>query len=324
MIRAAALAAAACIAAAVTLPARAADDARAWLERMSATLASASYDGEFEIESAGKRERMRIVHRVQGGRVCERLTSLSSAGRELVRDGDEVVAYLPDQHLAIIERRPERGALLGRVPRFGAELEQWYTVSIEGRTAELNGRPAVQVAVRPRDRYRFGHRLWIDEATAMPVRTELADAQGRPLERLRFTRLELRDDISDAELETGHDRRSFRWIRQVGQPSEAEAAWVVRRPPPGFRLSASALQDMVGVPEPVRHLVFSDGLVSVSLFIHAPVPGKPPQLGSGRAGAASAFSMLVDGHQVTAVGEVPAATLEAFAEGLAPASRDAR
>lgn len=316
MIRAAALAAAASLAAAIPATARAGDDARAWIERMTHALAESSYVGEFEVESAGRAERMRIIHRVRDGRVHERLSALSASGREIVRDGDEVIAFLPDQKLAIIEHRPERNSLFGRMPRFGPEVERWYEVALEGRAMVLNGRRAVQVAVRPRDGFRFGHRLWIDEASGMPVKSELAGPDGRPLERMRFTRLELRDDIGDAELDPGFDRRSFRWVRQVAQPAGATPAWSVPSPPPGFRLSASAIQDMGGSPAPVDHLVFSDGLASVSLFIRAPSPGEKPPIGSGRAGSASALSTVVHGYQVTAIGEVPSPTLEALARGL--------
>lgn len=324
MIRAAAVAAATCLAVAAPRAATADDEARAWIERMTRQLAEASYVGEFEVEAGDRRETLRIVHRVRAGRVHERLVSLSGAGREIVRDGDEVIAYLPDQKLAIIEHRPERGGLFGRMPGFGPEVERWYDVVLEGRARALNGRSAVQIAVRPRDEYRFGHRLWIDEKTGMPVKAELQGPDGRPLERLRFTRLELREDITDEELDPGLDRREFRWVRQVAQPVAQGAGWSVPSPPPGFRLSASAIQDVVGVPAPVNHLVFSDGLASVSLFIRAAAPGERPAIGAGRAGAAAALSTVINGYEVTAIGEVPESTLHALAKGLRKASGDPR
>lgn len=298
----------------------AAEDGRAWLERMTDALGATNYVGEFVLQGNGYSERMMIVHCVRDGRVSERLVSLSGPGRELIRSGDEVTAYLPDKKIAVIERRRERGGLLGTLPRFTDDLDQWYEVTLEGRVPELNGRPAALIAVRPRDGYRFGHRLWIDEATGMPVRTELADASGQVIERLRFTRLEMRREIPDSELEPAVDRRQFRWVRQVAQTPEATGSWRVREPPPGFRLSASAVQNMVGVPEPVSQLVLSDGLASVSVFIHARVAGDKPATGSGRVGSASTLSTVVRGHQVTAIGEVPPQTLRAIVDGIVPAS----
>jgi sigma-E factor negative regulatory protein RseB len=295
---------------------RAADDGPAWLERMSQTLASASYVGEFQLQGRGYSEQMQIVHCVRDGRISERLVSLSGPRRELVRNGDEVTAYLPDKKLAIIERRLDRNGLLGALPRYGTDLEQWYEVQLEARMPELNGRPAAVVSVRPRDGFRFGHRLWIDEATGMPVRTELLDPSGQVVERLRFTRLELRSDIPDSSLQPGVDKSKFRWVRQASHSSGEAAAWAVRQPPPGFRLSASSVRDMAGVPSPVSQLVLSDGLASVSVFIHAPAAGQQPTQGTGRAGAASTFTAVVEGQQVTAVGEVPPLTLKAIVSGV--------
>lgn len=294
----------------------AADDGRAWLLRMSETLATASYSGEFRLEGQGYAERMLILHRVRDGRVCERLVSLSGNGRELIRDGDEVTAYLPDRRVAIIERRSERGGLLDRLPQPGAGLERSYEVRLEGRVPELNGRPAALIQIRPRDSFRYGHRIWVDEATAMPVRAETSDAAGRVIERLRFTRLELRRDIPDEELRPALDSRDFRWVRQAVHAPAQASAWAVSQPPPGFRISASAVQEMVGVPAPVSQLVLSDGLASVSVFIHAVAPGTAPATGSSRAGTASSFSAVVEGHQVTAVGEVPPGTLKAIVGGV--------
>ena len=298
----------------------AAEDGRQWLERMGDALNGASYVGEFVCESAGRSERLQIAHRVKDGAVSERLVSLSGNGRELVRENDEVVVYLPDRKLAIIERRPSRSDLLGAIPAFNQDqVSSWYEVSYAGRELALLG-PAAVVVVRPRDGYRFGYRLWIDEQSNLPVRSELSDAAGRVIERLRFTRLALTDGIADAAFEPGLDRSKLRWVRQAPQAAGEAPAWRAAQVPPGFRLSMSGLQARAGASSPVSHLVYSDGLASVSVFIQAPAPGQAPVTGSGRSGVASAFSTVVEGHQVTAVGEVPPDTLRYIATGVRPAS----
>jgi len=304
---AAALGLAACLAAAV--PVQASETARSLLQRMSEALTHSSYVGEFRLEGRGYVERMRIVHCVRDGAVSERLVSLSGPGRELVRQGEEVTAYLPDKKIAVIERRPGRGALLGNLPRFDGDIEKWYELRLAGSLPAVNGRPAAVVEVRPRDGFRFGHRLWIDEATGMPVQTELLDADGRTIERLRFTRLEIREDIPESSLEPGVDPSGFRWVRQAAHPPSGESAWRVRAPP--------SVGDMAGVPSPVNQLVLSDGLASVSVFIHAAAGDDPPPEGPGRAGAASTFTALVEGQHVTAVGEVPPQTLKAIVGSIA-------
>jgi len=303
-----------CLAAAPVL----ADTGEEWLERMGDALSNTSYLGEFITESSGRSERLSIVHRVRDGIVSERLVSLSGSGRELVRENDEVIVYLPDQKLAIIERRVGRSDLMGSLPQFTGEMSSWYKVDYVGRETTIFG-PTAVVAVRPLDGYRFGYRLWIDLDSHMPVRSDLSDAAGRVVERLQFTKLAFDRDIPDSAFEPSLDRARLRWVRQTPQSGDAAPAWRAAKVPPGFRLSVSGMQAVAGNSEPVSHLVYSDGLASVSVFIHAPTPGRTPMQGTGRSGVASAFSTVVDGHQVTVVGEVPPRTLKFIAKGLRPA-----
>lgn len=296
-----------------------ADSGEQWLQRMGDALNNASYVGEFITESVNRSETLSIVHRVRDGVVSERLVSLSGNGRELVRENDEVVVYLPDQKLAIIERRSGRSDLLGALPRFLGEMSSWYKIDYVGRETTIFG-PTAVVAVRPLDGYRFGYRLWIDMDSHMPVRSDLSDSAGRVVERLRFTKLKFDRNIPDSAFEPSVDRNKLRWVRQTPQAEDEAPAWRAARVPPGFRLSVSGKQAVAGNSSPVSHLVYSDGLASVSVFIHEPAPGKPPVLGSGRSGVASAYSTIVNGHQVTVVGEVPPRTLKFIATGLRPAA----
>ena len=76
-----------------------------------------------------------------------------------------------------------------------------------------------------------------------------------------------------------------------------------------------AAQVMPGSSAPVDHLVFTDGVASVSVFVEIQrTPGAQPSVEQSAAvGSSSAFSTVVDGHKVTAVGEVPPATVQFIA-----------
>ena len=148
--------------------------AREWLERMGDALASRTYDGEFLQLTKGQVERMRILHSGAADGGAERLISLSGSAREVVRNESGVYCYLPDQRRVLVESRDTRGPLLGTLPRFNVPtLEPNYVVSLGKRAPSLVGTPAQIVDVRPRDRHRFGYRLWIDTASGMPVRSDL-------------------------------------------------------------------------------------------------------------------------------------------------------
>jgi sigma-E factor negative regulatory protein RseB len=305
----------------VALPARADEDARDWLARMNEALAARNYDGEFLHLSNGRVEQMRILHRVSGGHVAERLVSLSGSGREIVRNDAEILCYLPDQRRVLVESRQDRGPLLGTLPRFDESLGANYRVEIVGRGRSVIGRGARIVAVVPRDAYRFGYRLWIDEESRMPVRTDLVDAQGNVLEQVLFTSLSIGGALPDSALKPAVRADGFAYVRQTrgGAPATEPVAWRVARLPPGFRLSSSGLQLLPGGDRPVTHLVVSDGLASVSVFIEGPAPGRPTIEGQGRVGSAFAYSKVVGEHQVTAVGEVPPQTVQFIAAAIEPA-----
>ena len=76
------------------------------------------------------------------------------------------------------------------------------------------------------------------------------------------------------------------------------------------------IQVIAGSKAPVGHLVFSDGLATVSVFIEPSNPQNQALGGLAKVGAAFAYSRRLNGNQVTVVGEVPAATVEAIAAGV--------
>jgi len=297
------------------------DEAREWLQRMTESLASRNYDGLFTHTSGNQSETMRIVHRVEEGRSVERLVSLDGSGREIVRTAGEVHFYMPDRRVVIVEPRSDDGSLLKALPAPGPRLDSLYTLSIrEGK--KLLGREVRVVDIRPRDAYRYGYRLWLDEETAMPLRSIVVGNDGQAVEQIHFARLETDGKIDRHELEPAVDATGFQWIR-AGKRAEPRAAvavlgWRPLKMPPGFQLVASRLQVMPGVPMPVQHLIFSDGFASVSVFIEPgpPTGPAPPEFTS--MGSANAFSTRIQGHVVTAVGEVPAATVRDIATSVAP------
>ncbi len=306
-----------------------ADDPRAWLERMNKALATRNYDGTFFHISGGRVETMRIVHRVRSGRVTERLQSLDGSGREFVRANDELTCYLPDQHTVLVEPRQDRGPFLGSLPQFDASVSDFYRIEALPAT-HIMGRPARVIAVNPKDQFRFGYRLWLDEKTAMPLKTQLCDSRGQVIEQIFFARLDMPESIPDSDLAPTVHTDGMRWVRQgpsVDNASAALAAYRASQLPPGFRLTVQGAQTLGGASAPASHLVYSDGLATVSVFVEqsssdAGVPAapdaqnQPPMQGLARVGSGYAFSTVVQGHQVTAVGEVPAQTVEFIAHSV--------
>lgn len=310
----------------------AADDTRALLVRMERALASRNYQGIFVHEHDGHSETLKIIHRAERGGYTERIVSLDGSGREVIRRGGESRAYFPDQHVVLVESGQRGGMLFPGLASLGSAAGQIYAVSEESPT-RIIGHDARVVVVEPRDDLRYGYRVWIDDASAMPLKTQLRTAGGRVIEQLLFTEFSLPTHIADTALQPAVVARQYRWIRReavngdvAGQP--ANASWDATGLPPGFRLTGNSTQTVGDGRRTVTHLVFSDGLASVSVFVEPQSPAAGPAVVTTttitRLGSSSALSTEVDGHKVTAIGEVPPETVQAITRslraGFAPAT----
>ena len=303
---------------ALALPAHGGDrEARVWLERMSETLANRNYEGRFFHLRGSRSETLRIIHRVDKGKVSERLVSLDGSGREIIRNEAEVICYLPDKRTVLVEKRADDSSLITTVPSYNERLEEHYSIE-RGPATKAFGRKTQVILVQPRDQFRYGYRLWLDSETAMPLQSQLCDRNGNVIEQILFAEINFRERISAESMKPAVSAEGFAWLRQDTQRTAAsiQPGWNVIRLPPGFRLTTWRLQQMAGTKQTVRHLVYSDGLASVSLFIEPRSPQAEPMNGLTKVGAAFVFSRNLDDVQLVVVGEVPPKTLEAIAEGV--------
>jgi sigma-E factor negative regulatory protein RseB len=301
-----------------------ADEPRVLLERMNEALTTRNYDGVFSHMRGGKVEMLRIIHRVRDGEVRERLVSLDGSGREFVRNGNELVCYLPDKRTVLVERRSPESPLLGGLPRFDENSAAFYEIRELQRT-KFNRRDTRVIAVTPRDEYRYGWKLWIDVSTAMPIRTQLCNSRGKVIEQIWFTDLKVTPHIPDSAFEPEVSTEGFQWVRnEVGpedrRTNESSSLWAALKLPPGFRMTVQSSQVLPGSSEPVEHLVFTDGLASVSVFVESRRKSLPQEGQAlpteARVGSSSAFSTMVDDRRVTAIGEVPPANVRFIANSV--------
>jgi sigma-E factor negative regulatory protein RseB len=302
----------------------AAEEPTRWLERMNQALTSRNYDGTFSHWHGGRVEMLRIIHRVQDGAVSERLVSLDGSGREFIRTGSDLACYLPDKKTVLVERRPAEQSLLGGFPTINPQTANFYDIQ-EVATTRLNRRDTHLITVSPRDQFRYGYRLWIDEKTAMPLKTQLCDGHGHVIEQIVFASLTLSSRIPDSAFKPEVSTEGFKWLRNEAPPVKesadaAAAAWNGLKVPPGFKMTARSAQVMPGSNDPVSHLVFTDGLASVSVFVESLPPDPPGQESvseeSARVGSSSVFSTVMGGRKVTAVGEVPPETVRSIASSF--------
>jgi sigma-E factor negative regulatory protein RseB len=293
-----------------------AQDAAEWLERMNQAVDTLNYRGTFVHVLGGATETLKIVHRNAEGQSGERILSLDGAGREIVRQGEEVQGILPDRRVVLLETRRDVSPLVSALPSSSAALEPHYAIELGG-TVRVADRAAQVLEINPRDEFRYGYTLWLDRETAMPLQSQLVDEQGQIVEQILFTEIEVPADVGREELKPTIDTRGFTVLRARDSAALAEEIpWRAANVPGGFRLSVATHSAIAGSDTPVGHLVYSDGLATVSVFIEDPRTQAEVVEGFSSVGSTNAFSLTLRGRKVTAIGEVPRQTVRTIASSL--------
>lgn len=296
---------------ALTAPALA-QDAEQWLERMAQALAATDYQGTLVYVEGGRIETLRVFHSAREDR--ERIVALTGQPREVVRDGATVTCIGTAPAPLVFDN----GSLSGLRPVADAARQgrlSDYVVRMGPRDERIAGRETVAVELLPRDSYRYGFRLWLDAGTGLPLRVSLLGGNGEALEQLAFTEIELGRVPAAADLRPSAAGQTTT-IRAPQTRSDAAGAWRVADPPPGFTLRRHQIS------AEGEHLVFSDGLSSVSVYIE-PLGATPAREATTRAGAVHARALRMGGHRVFVIGKVPAGTVERFARSVVPVSAPA-
>lgn len=293
-----------------------AEEARQWLDKMNRAVEELNYQGTFVHVLEGTAETLRIIHRNDGVRSGERIESLDGAGREIIRQDNEVQCILPDRRVVLLEERKDISPLVSSLPSYTDDIEPHYALKLHSTTRVAN-RNAQILEIKPRDEFRYGYMLWLDRETAMPLKSQLIDDKGVIVEQILFTDIDLHGKIPAEALAPTIDTTGFTTLRPPESSTlAAEIPWRAAAVPGGFKLSVATQSQIAGSEYPVEHLVYSDGLATVSVFIEDPHTKSEVTDGFSRMGSTNAFSLTLRGRKVTAVGEVPRQTVRTIASSL--------
>lgn len=286
-----------------------------WLDRMSTAISTLDYRGTVIRRQNGESQALKVVHKIVDGVVHERVVSQEGKGLEIIRVGKEVHCILPDSKSVLVEQWDDQNTLFSMLPSGDAQFGTSYDLSVV-REERVAGRPSVLIAIRPHDIFRFGHRLWLDRKTGFPLRTELVGTDGTAIEQLKFADISFNSIDKEERLEPSIDLDNFTWYTepQRVETREVETDWVCDDLPTGFRVISSRNELLPGADEPVTHIVYGDGLATVSVFI---AEGQDQSIARrSNVGASNSFSIQIGNDQVTAVGEVPSETVQRIATSM--------
>jgi sigma-E factor negative regulatory protein RseB len=289
-----------------------------WVQKMSQAMQDLSYKGHFVYLHDKQLESMSVLHVNDEQGIRERLVSLNGEAREILRDETSLTCIWPSSRQVVVDK--SNGAHLSPlwIPEDVKRLGKFYQFKLDGKD-RIADQPAVVVSIQPKDQFRYGIKVWVNEKNGLLLQSNLFDEQGRTTEQVMFTDLTLLKD---------KDQMTFSVLPQVengyalirshagedGEQHPPDRHWSIESIPGGFWLKDSFRKKMMNSNEYTQQMIFTDGMASVSVFIEK--NSDDALSGESSMGAINAFGTRYDDYMITAIGEVPAVTVKRIAESL--------
>jgi sigma-E factor negative regulatory protein RseB len=294
----------------------------AWLDKMKQAMNSRNYEGTLIIRQQDHMQAMHVRHGVDVNGSWEVLESLSGESRKVIRKDGRVITIFPNRQLVTISRDGKSASLRPQLPEDRDILKKHYRISLVGED-RVARKPTQVVTVKPKDEFRYGFRFWLDKESGLLLKCDLMDAREQVIEQLMFSELSLLEQLPAPDLETDANESYEVVDLDYGRVERASNQWRVKNLPEGFVLTQASSKPSSRGEGLVHHMVFSDGMASVSVFVENRLPVESWVLnGFSSMGALNAYGQPVNGHHVTVIGEVPEATVRLIGQSIYRKNQD--
>ena len=310
-------------------------EVRSWLLRIHEAAGHRNFQGTFVVSGGGAVSSARIAHYCEGKNQFERSESLDGQPRRVFRYNDVVHTVWPGARLAVVEQRDLLSSFPALLQAGDDRIAEFYEVRSLAPD-RVAGHDANVLQVKPKDGYRYGYRLWADQASGLLLRADVLGERGDVLETSAFSEVSI--DVKPQPesvllpMKRLEKLDGYRIVRPTLAPTTLEAeGWTLRVGVPGFRQVSCVKRPIEGAsPDdrdpsmlangpaatPVLQTIYSDGLTYVSVFIEPFDPQRHTRPMSTAVGPTQTLMQQQGDWWVTVIGDVPPATLRQFAKGL--------
>ncbi len=302
-----------CLSTTVSLADQPEDKALQWLQNMSQAMKMLDYQGTIVFLKNGRLDTMKYSHAINNGYEQERLISLNSPMREVIREAGKVRCLFKKTKEIVLNHRPVSDSFIIDLPDdFSAIKSIYRMVVLDDESVAM--RSTYVVSIEPKDQYRYRRKIWIDKQYLLPLKMEVYDLSGATVEQVLFTDIQVGkkqsliyadDEIKDAKVKHLHQAELLP-INQAG--------FVLQQLPLNFQVVFFTRIKNDDSGHTVEHALLSDGFSLVSVYGEAKT--KDIQEGLQTLGSVKSFTRVIDSFQITVLGEVPVRTVEFIAQGV--------
>ena len=293
-------------------------DPLVWLSRISSAAQELNYSGTFTYQTGRTFETSRITHVIDDNVERERLEVLDGSPRQVIRQGDTVWCVLPERKTVITDHSAAMQRVFpARLPLKASRIAENYTVSRQ-HVSRVAGFDAQLIVLDPRDDLRYGHMLWADVVTGLLLKASMIDNAGATIEQFKFSDVRIGSDVALTGAEPPKLPLEEGWTLVSAQGANVDDAdgWQLSESLPGFELEFVVRRPLGRDQRDVMHMVYGDGLTSISVFIEPDADVKENRLGVVENGAINIYRRAIEGHLLTALGEVPPRALKRIANAM--------
>lgn len=291
------------------------------LKRMSVAADTLDYSGEFVYVKDGQIASMKISHlgATENASSQQKLMALDGSKREIIQQDDIVACVLPDQKMGLREKRQSKQLFKFSVSDRLESISDHYEIDKRGPKRVAN-RACEWLQVAPKDAYRYGYDLCIDDENQLLLSSEMRSSDGELLESYQFVNITF-GAVDSADIASVTPPASLNWMDDKavqGEQPDDRQEWQVTKNQTGFELEHYIRRYAPVVQSDITHLVLGDGLAQVSVFI---IPADASQGDSGTSlsmGGLNSHTVKQGDFNITAIGEAPMRTVKLIAEHTGP------
>jgi sigma-E factor negative regulatory protein RseB len=242
--------------------------AKQMLQKMVKAMEVSNYQGTVVFLKNDKLEAMKYSHSIDKNKEQERLVSLNSPLREIVRNSHEVSCLFKSTRQVIVDHRPYEHSFIVDVPKNLGELDASYNFELVGEE-DVAMMPSYVVAIQPKDDFRYTRKIWIAKGQFLPMKVVVYNLSGAVLEQVVFTEMQVKKQPVDAKFNTSPNTADFaqRSTDGIAADSSEQASFEVTALPQGFKRIFFSRKPLHQAGQPVDHLLLSDGFASVSVYL---------------------------------------------------------
>ena len=293
-------------------------EALAMLQKIADAARQLNYAGTFVYQHGDQVQTSRIVHFTDASGEYEKLETLDGPRREIIRNNDEVTCYYLDAKIMRSEKRVARRSFPALLPDQLSALTTYYQIR-KSDPERIAGFDSQALVLEPRDGMRYGHKFWAEANSGLLLKARMVNERHNVVEQFSFTQLAIGSGISREMVKPSFSVSFPEWrVDRFAHnlTSNVESGWAVKNFPAGFRKIMEMRRSKLGNSIPVTHMVYSDGLAAVSVFIEPMANRTRINEGLSHQGAINIYTRTINDQVVTVLGEAPASTVMQIANSV--------